>query len=316
MNLHTHNVLFRQVIANTAATYGLEEFQVEKDYFVSVLLKKIAEVSPDIVFKGGTSLSKCYDVINRFSEDIDLTINVGDDRDKVTTPEKERLKKNILRAINEVGMKFVNNELNPPVVNGSRRDFNQYYVEYSKCCNGEVHMMEHIIVETNVTYKPFPCDTLEVSNYITKYLFAAKETDILEEFDLLPYPIKVQKIDRTFIDKIFAICDYHEQGTYDRYSRHVYDIHKIWVNRLVDIDTLKSLLPDIIDVRKNGKNTYSCQDGYELVKKLEEIITSQVYKEDYDTNTKEFLTEEVSYEDAISSLKLILESGFLPQKIT
>ncbi|MFJ7891388.1 nucleotidyl transferase AbiEii/AbiGii toxin family protein [Lysinibacillus xylanilyticus] len=314
MNLHTDDELFKQVIANTAATYGLEEFQVEKDYYVSVLLKKIAEVSPDIVFKGGTSLSKCYDVINRFSEDIDLTINVGESSG-VTQSQKRKLKQDILQAIAEVGMRFVNEELQPPVETRSRRDFNRYFVKYSKSCNGEIHMMEHIIVETNVTYKPFPCDILNVSNYITKYLLENGETAILEQFDLFPFPINVQKIDRTFIDKIFAICDYHELGTYDRYSRHIYDIHKIWINKLVEIEGLKGLLPDIIEVRKQGRNTFSCQDGYELVKKLEEIINSHVYRKDYDTNTREFLSEELSYEVAISSLIEILDSGLLPQKI-
>lgn len=50
---------------------------IEKDYYVTVLLKLLAEKIPFIVFKGGTSLSKCHKVIRRFSEDIDLTINVS-----------------------------------------------------------------------------------------------------------------------------------------------------------------------------------------------------------------------------------------------
>ena len=49
----------------------------QKDYYVTVLLKLLAEKIPFIVFKGGTSLSKCHKVIRRFSEDIDLTIDVS-----------------------------------------------------------------------------------------------------------------------------------------------------------------------------------------------------------------------------------------------
>ena len=47
---------------------------IEKDYYVTLVLKEIATRNPDIVFKGGTSLSKCYKIIDRFSEDIDLNI--------------------------------------------------------------------------------------------------------------------------------------------------------------------------------------------------------------------------------------------------
>lgn len=50
---------------------------IEKDYYVTVFLKLLAEKIPFIVFKGGTSLSKCHKVIRRFSEDIDLTIDVS-----------------------------------------------------------------------------------------------------------------------------------------------------------------------------------------------------------------------------------------------
>src|SRR5579863_3635866 len=51
---------------------------LEKDYWVCWTLKQIfsmPEINSHITFKGGTSLSKCYNIINRFSEDCDLTIN-------------------------------------------------------------------------------------------------------------------------------------------------------------------------------------------------------------------------------------------------
>ena len=48
---------------------------IEKDYYVTMLLKLLSDKIPYIVFKGGTSLSKCYKVIKRFSEDIDITID-------------------------------------------------------------------------------------------------------------------------------------------------------------------------------------------------------------------------------------------------
>lgn len=64
---------------------------IEKDYYVTVLLKLLAEKIPFIVFKGGTSLSKCHKVIRRFSEDIDLTIDVS-----LSQGQKKKVKKAIL----------------------------------------------------------------------------------------------------------------------------------------------------------------------------------------------------------------------------
>ena len=48
---------------------------VEKDYYVTMILRELTERQGFVVFKGGTSLSKCYKVIKRFSEDIDITID-------------------------------------------------------------------------------------------------------------------------------------------------------------------------------------------------------------------------------------------------
>lgn len=50
---------------------------VEKDYYVSLFLQHLVKKVPNKLFKGGTSLSKCHKVINRFSEDIDLTLDVN-----------------------------------------------------------------------------------------------------------------------------------------------------------------------------------------------------------------------------------------------
>lgn len=54
---------------------SLPEAVIEKDYYVTMLLQELANRLPFLVFKGGTSLSKCYKVIQRFSEDIDLAVD-------------------------------------------------------------------------------------------------------------------------------------------------------------------------------------------------------------------------------------------------
>lgn len=66
---------------------NLDKEKIEKDYYICLILKKIFEKQPNIVFKGGTSLSKCHKLIDRFSEDIDLSFR---DVEKDCTLSKKR----------------------------------------------------------------------------------------------------------------------------------------------------------------------------------------------------------------------------------
>lgn len=75
MKLHNDKERFQEAIRATSTMFGIEPALVEKDYFVTLFLRKAVERIPGLVFKGGTSLSKCYNLIDRFSEDIDLTLD-------------------------------------------------------------------------------------------------------------------------------------------------------------------------------------------------------------------------------------------------
>lgn len=79
MILHNDKELFEQAVLRASDDMGIEAGIIEKDYFVTLMLKEIVKSQPDILFKGGTSLSKCYKLINRFSEDIDLNL-IGDEK--------------------------------------------------------------------------------------------------------------------------------------------------------------------------------------------------------------------------------------------
>lgn len=73
MLLHEDKELFREVIISTAEALEKVVPIVEKDYYVTILLKELSQAQANCVFKGGTSLSKCHHVIDRFSEDIDIS---------------------------------------------------------------------------------------------------------------------------------------------------------------------------------------------------------------------------------------------------
>ena len=72
----------------------------------------------------------------------------------------------------------------------------------------------------------------------------------------------------------------------------------------VDAKELKLLLPEVIEIRRDGRDTAPSQSGYELKKALNEIVNTDFYK-----------AEDVSYEETIDSLKRIIDSDFLPTVI-
>jgi len=68
----------RDILQEAASRRDVLPIIMEKDFWVCWTLKRLfsnAELAPHLTFKGGTSLSKAYGLIERFSEDIDLTIS-------------------------------------------------------------------------------------------------------------------------------------------------------------------------------------------------------------------------------------------------
>lgn len=88
--------LLRDIIVTVSERTGIDESIVEKDYYVTMILKELVQRNPNVVFKGGTSLSKAYHVIDRFSEDIDITFeeHLGEAR-------RKKIKYQLLQPISE-----------------------------------------------------------------------------------------------------------------------------------------------------------------------------------------------------------------------
>ena len=74
MRLHENEKLFKNIVELTALKENISSEIIEKDYYVILALKKLYEYDSNIVFVGGTALAKCFNIIKRFSEDIDLSV--------------------------------------------------------------------------------------------------------------------------------------------------------------------------------------------------------------------------------------------------
>ena len=75
MLLHNDKENFDIVIRAASRYFNVSQAIIEKDYYVTLVLRELAKQVPNLLFKGGTSLSKCYKIIDRFSEDIDITLD-------------------------------------------------------------------------------------------------------------------------------------------------------------------------------------------------------------------------------------------------
>ena len=299
MFLHDNKDLFEEVIFNTADFYKLPIAIIEKDYYVTLILKEIATRSPDIVFKGGTSLSKCYKIIDRFSEDIDLNI-MGDT--KPGESKRKKLKAHIVDAVDYCGLTLTN-----PESTRSRRDFNKYVIDYPTQFDTNF-LKQHLIIETAVFFRAYPTEKKEADSFAYNYLLENKYMDIIELYDLAPFTLNVQTTDRTFVDKLFALGDYYLADTIQGHSRHIYDLYKL-LPTIEFNDELKSLVKAVREERKEHKTCLSAQDNIDMNLLIKEIITNDAYRLDYENITASLLFKPVDYNTAIKVLDTVLQEN-------
>ncbi|MCL2819743.1 MAG: nucleotidyl transferase AbiEii/AbiGii toxin family protein [Oscillospiraceae bacterium] len=301
MNLHENKSTFEQYIAATADYMGIANTDiVEKDYFVTYFLKMISAIQNNVIFKGGTSLSKCHKIIRRFSEDIDL--NIDTDAAKLSQSQRKLLKQDIISLIDSAGFILENPELIR-----SRRDYNRYNINYGINEPGD-GLKQHIIVETSVFIKSFPSEVMDAASIIYDFLVANNAINEIDQYALQPFKIKVQSIERTFIDKVFAISDYFMEGVTETHSRHIYDLYKIYPAISFD-NKFTELVGEVRELRKPHKKSISAQEGVDIPELLRKIMSDAAFRSDYEQITSLLLFENVAYNEAVEVLDKIAVSG-------
>lgn len=295
--LHNNKDQFQDAIELAYEQTGIMAQAIEKDYYVTMLLHLLSEKMPYIVFKGGTSLSKCHKVIQRFSEDIDITIDT-----QISQGDKKKIKQALVSSADQLGMNIENLD-----ETRSRRDYNRYVISYDSVLPlASDALSPAVLLETSYTAVSFPTVVLPVHSYIGD-MMEKEAPDFIEKFMLLPFSMKVQDIDRTLIDKIFAICGYYLQGKVQKHSRHIYDIYKL-LPLVPQDDSFKNLVHEVRILRAKSPVCPSALPDVDIPQLLERIIEEKAYKPDYDTLTTQLLEEQLSYEVVINSLKAIARS--------
>lgn len=298
MILHNDKENFDIAIRATSRHFNLSPAIIEKDYYVTLVLSELVKRVPNLLFKGGTSLSKCHKIIDRFSEDIDITL----DSEHQSQGNRRNLKYTIMEICDSLGLNLINeSEIR------SRRDYNCYEIDY--CASHNVSGLNpRLLVETVFIVKAFPDEVKKASSMVYDYLKATGNDEAITQYGLEPFDIRVQTLGRTLIDKVFAVCDYMLDNKTERQSRHIYDLSRLLTLVTLD-DDLKSLVKEVREDRKNGSKCYSAQDGISVPRLLQQVIDTEVYKKDYEDVTEKLLSKPVIYEEAIKALEAIIASG-------
>jgi predicted nucleotidyltransferase component of viral defense system len=297
MFLHNDIERFTGFVTYASEAYVMDEALIEKDYFVTLFLKRLAEKEPLLVFKGGTCLSKCFKLIKRFSEDIDINL-FG--MEELSHKRKREMKSHIVETIDDLNLEFSN-----PEEVRSGRDYNLYKVAYPSLFENQ-SLKPHLEVETYFLIESFPTANMSVTSLIYDYLKDHGLGDIISEFDMWPFDVRVQALERTFVDKIFAVCDYYMTERINGQSRHLYDLHKILPHMTLNGD-LKDFVEEIRKVREGKRDCLSASKDVYLPKMIETVMASDAYKEDYDSITAPLLFETVAYADIAETMKTIAD---------
>lgn len=228
MKLHNFKEAFEGAIVATAEHLGISEIYIEKDYWVTYALKQIftnKESKNIAVFKGGTSLSKCYDIIERFSEDIDLVV-IQEDEESGNLLKKKL--KTVTEAIQEP-LKYVPGHPLENKMGKIRKLVFEYEKVGVKGSYGQVR--DQIVLEVSNLGSSHPSKRVKIQTMIVEFIAATNNVDLIRTYELEPFEITALAIERTFCEKIISLVrfSYTENPLEDLSNkiRHTYDLHQL-----------------------------------------------------------------------------------------
>ena len=227
----------RDALGVAADRSGRPAHLLEKDVWVVWALATLygSPLGKHLVFKGGTSLSKGYGVIRRFSEDVDLTYDiraiapdlVGEDSDAL--PKTRSEEKRWSRAVRNRLPEWVDKEVEPILANGiaadnlpakTRVDGERLFVEYDATETGSGYIAPHVMLEFGARSTGEPASLRDV---------VCDAAGVLEGVEFPTARPRVMHAERTFWEKATAIHVFCLQARLrsERFARHWHDVARL-----------------------------------------------------------------------------------------
>jgi predicted nucleotidyltransferase component of viral defense system len=226
MKLHFDKKLFQELIKLTSNELKINPIFVEKDYWITLVLSRLAKSKyfDASVFKGGTSLSKGYKLIERFSEDLDIAIinDTGKTGSEIKTIIR-KIEKEITCELTELQIAGVTSK-------GSR--FRKSVFEYVS--TDKSNQNNKLILEVNSFANPFPFQRLSIQSFVFDFLMDTGNEKYIEQYNLQSFELNVLSKEQTLIEKMVSLIRFSfEKNAVESISkkiRHFYDLYFLMKN--------------------------------------------------------------------------------------
>ncbi len=226
MKLHFDIKLFSDTLRAASQHLDIKLEFVEKDYWITLVLSRLAKSKyvDESVFKGGTSLSKGYNLIERFSEDVDIAII----NDKGKTGNEI---KTIIRTIEkEITPDLTEVQTDGVTSKGSR--FRKSVFEYVTAEKGNAN--NKLIVEINSFANPFPYQRLTIQSMVFDFLMQTNNEKYIKQYNLQSFEVNVLSKEQTLLEKMVSLIRFSfSENTVESVSekiRHFYDLYYLMKN--------------------------------------------------------------------------------------
>lgn len=312
MNLHKNKELFEDAVTATSQQKGIPEIYVEKDYWVTLALHAIykSEIGKETIFKGGTALSKCNHLIDRFSEDIDLVVlrKEGETNNQLKAKIK-KISRCVANVIPEIEVDGITHKM------GMLRKTAHRYVKNFDGDFGQVR--DNIIVESTWlgSFEPYAAGM--VSSYIYEMMQQGNQSDIINQYDMNPFGVLIQSPERTLCEKIMSLVRFSQTEdaiiNLSNKIRHTYDLHMMLKNTDLNLffnstafDTmiLKVANDDVLSFKNN--NEWLLNHPMTTILFSDTENTWSKIKGAYQTNFKELVFGEFPKEKEIMNTLLVV----------
>ncbi len=223
MNLDNDLEIFTELVQVTAESIGLPQVYVEKDYWVTKALRFLSKSSlaDKVIFKGGTSLSKAYRLIDRFSEDIDLALFASDKTNNV----RKKLLKSIERIASQ-DLTYLHDDERESKGSSFRKTIYQYPRTIKSSNFGQAS--SELVIEINTFTNPEPFESRKLQTLIAEMLNNKGKNDLIVKYGLESFTINVLSVRRTLVEKILGVIKHSwSNDPVAKLSdniRHLYDI--------------------------------------------------------------------------------------------
>ena len=266
MKLHNDTETFKAAIQETSDYFEIRDYLIEKDYWITFVLSQLAKstFAKSVVFKGGTSLSKAFRLIDRFSEDVDIAV--------MSQPDwtGNKIKTLIRNVEKKITASIIETETPGITSKGSRFRKSVYrYPTVLKSTETE-DISDKLIVEINSFANPYPNQQATIQSMIGEYFHINEASDIIEIYNLQQFDLNVLDKRQTLLEKLVSLVRFSfdknpVQGVAGK-IRHFYDLHYLMQNEdCLSFVNGKSFKNDFIALLEHDKTIFDDPEGWKTI---------------------------------------------------